>query len=74
MVFFNDERTTLKGLPSAFRAEVFRDPTTVLVIEADERVPYQTLITIYNMAREAGVQKVALATGILGDRGGGEGL
>lgn len=68
MVFFNDERTTLDGLPLAFRNQVFQDPAAVLVIEADERVPYSTLITVYNMAREAGVQKVALATGILGDK------
>lgn len=70
MVFFNDERTTLDGLPLAFRDQVFQDPSAVLVIAADERVPYRTLMTVYNMAREAGVQKVALATGILGDRGG----
>ena len=70
MVFFNDERTTLDGLPSAFREEVFQDPSAVLVIEADERVPYRTLINIYNMAHEAGIEKVALATGILGDHSG----
>jgi biopolymer transport protein ExbD len=72
MVFFNDERTTLDGLPLAFREQVFQDPSAVLVIEADERVPYRILIQVYNMAREAGVQKVALATGILGDREGVE--
>jgi biopolymer transport protein ExbD len=70
MVFFNDERTALEGLPLAFREQVFQDPSAVLMIAADERVPYSTLMTVYNMAREAGVQKVALATGILGDRGG----
>lgn len=72
MVFFNDERTTLDGLPLAFRERVFQDPSAVLVIAADERVPYSTLMTVYNMAREAGVQKVALATDIYGDRGAPE--
>lgn len=66
MVFFNDERTTLDGLPLAFRDQVFKDPSVVLVVAADERVPYSTLMTVYNMAREAGVQKVALATDIYG--------
>ena len=68
MIFFNDERTTLNGLPLAFRERVFEDPSAVLVIAADERVPYRTLMTVYNMAREAGVKKVAFATDILGDR------
>lgn len=65
MVFFNDERTTLQGLPSAFRRRAFEEPDTVLIIEADRQVPYEDLLRIYSMAQEAGISTVALAAGIL---------
>lgn len=70
LVFFNDERTTLNGLRSAFAQAAFEDADAVLVVEADGRVPHRTVVSIYNMAIEAGLREVAVVTRVSG--GGGE--
>jgi len=62
MIFFNDERTTLEGLPAVFAQATYEDPEAQLIIEADERVQHGTLVEIYNMALETGIRKVTLAT------------
>ncbi len=62
MVFFNDERTTLNGLASAFSQAHHQDPDGTLIIEADGRVSHDTLVGIYNMAIEVGIKEVVLAT------------
>ena len=62
LIFYNDERTTLEGLGSAFAQTAYAHPDTALVIEADERVRHSTLIEIYNMAMQAGIKQIALAT------------
>jgi biopolymer transport protein ExbD len=62
IILFNDERTTLEGLPADFAQVRYENPGAVLLIEADERVPFSTLVRIYNMALEAEIREVALAT------------
>ena len=62
MVFFNDERTTLEDLSSAFAQAAHEHPGAMLVIEADSRVAHGTIMALYNMARAAGLQQVSLAT------------
>jgi biopolymer transport protein ExbD len=62
MVFFNDERTTLEGLESAFSQAAFEKPDAALVIEADGQVRHSTIVRIYNMAMAAGIRKVVMAT------------
>jgi len=62
MVFFNDERTTIDGLQSAFAQMAFESPDTPLIIEADGQVRNATIVRIYNMAMAVGVRKVLLAT------------
>lgn len=61
MVFFNDERTPLDGLGPAFARAVHEQPDCELLIEADDRVRYASLVQIFNMAREAGIRDVTLA-------------
>jgi len=65
LVFFNDERTTLEGLGPAFKQSVHDRSEASLLIEADGRVRHEVLIRIYNLAREAGIQDVVLASRIL---------
>ncbi len=62
MVFFNDERTTLEGLAQAFSQAAHSKPDSALIIEADGRVRHERLVRIYNMAMQAGIRRVALAT------------
>lgn len=68
MVFFNDERTTLDGLTGIFRQAVHENPDARLLIEADNRVDHAMMVRIYNMAAEAGIRKVTLATRPQGPR------
>ncbi|MCX6998470.1 MAG: biopolymer transporter ExbD [Kiritimatiellaeota bacterium] len=62
MVFFNDERTTLEDLSSAFAQAAHEHPGAMLVIEADSRVAHGTIMALYSMARAAGLPQVSLAT------------
>jgi biopolymer transport protein ExbD len=67
IVYFDDERfiaaeaEQMRGLRSAFSARVRRRPEEDLVIQADRRVPYGTVVDIMNMALEAGVPRVNIA-------------
>jgi len=61
LVFFNDERTTLEGLASAFERSAHERADATLLIQADGRVRHESLIRIYNMARSAGILDVVLA-------------
>jgi len=62
LVFFNDERTTLEGLASAFAQAAHQYPGVPLLIEADGRTPNSTIIEVLNMAMRAGIRNAALAT------------
>ena len=61
-VFFNDERMALDDLRTAFAQARHDQPGATLVIEADTRVSAGTLVTLYNMARAAGIQQVLVAS------------
>ena len=62
LFFFNDERSTLDGLATAFRNTVRDQKTTAITIEADVRVPYGVILRVMNMATSAGLQHINLAT------------
>ena len=66
LVFFNDERVSLDALSAAFARSVSGKSPMPLLIEADGRVRYQTLVDIYNMATTAGFREVVLATRLPG--------
>lgn len=62
LIFFNDERTPLEGLASAFAQAAHEKPQRPLLIEADSRVRHGTLVQIYNMAATVGIREIVLAT------------
>ena len=62
MVFFNDERMPIEGLAFAFSQAAHRNQDLVLIIEADVRVPYGTIIRVMNMATAARIRHVNLST------------
>ena len=62
LIFVDDERTTLAGLEAALARAVHRNPNAPLLIEADARVAYESLVRVYNLARQQGVQDVVRAT------------
>lgn len=68
MVFFNDELTTLDGLAPAIARAAHAEKDTSILIQADSSIDYGTLIGIFNMAADAGIEDVTLASGIAPDR------
>lgn len=61
LVFFNDERLPLDALGNAFRSALGKNQSMQLTIEADLRVPYDTIIRVLNMATAAGVSNIYLS-------------
>lgn len=61
-VFFNDEWMPLEELAFAFKRAAHRKEQPSLVIEADARVPYGAVVEVINMAAEARILHVDLAT------------
>jgi len=67
IVFFDDERFLVneeaqrKKLKRAFAARMGEHPEADLVIQADERVAYGSVVEIMNMALDVGIRRVNLA-------------
>jgi biopolymer transport protein ExbD len=63
MVFFRDELVPVEALHKAFleATKEYPDFKNVLVIEADGRVPYATVVRVMNIATSAGFKEVNLA-------------
>jgi len=68
IVFFHDERYVmtdekqLERLQQAMRSRWRQNPESGLVIESDKKVPQGALITLFEMARRAGIRTVDVAT------------
>ena len=61
LLFFNDERVTFDELKSALVKAVSDGDKHTLLIEADAKVQFESLVNIYNLASEHGIQEVVLA-------------
>ncbi len=62
LIFLNDERTTLAALDAALARALHRKPGATLLIEADARVPFASLVRVYNIALQQGMTDIVLAT------------
>lgn len=61
LAFYNDERVPLDSLADALRLSAGKHNSLQLAIEADLRVPYDTIIRVLNMAAAAGVSNIFLS-------------
>jgi len=62
--FFGDQRVNWTILSDRLREAATNYPDGELIIEADESLTHRTLTGIYNLAVDAGWQKIVLATRI----------
>lgn len=62
VVFFNDRRISIDDLPNAFEQFHFEHPDTLLVIEADQKVPHGLFMRVHQQAVNAGIRDIAGAT------------
>lgn len=61
LIFYNDERMSFDSLGNALCLSAGRNNSLPLTIEADLRVPYDTIIRVLNMAATAGVSNIFLS-------------
>ena len=62
LLFFNDERVDLEKLKAGLEETARRFPGIRVVIKSDQRVSYERLVQILDLAKSAGVHHVLLAT------------
>jgi biopolymer transport protein ExbD len=62
LIFFNDERTDLVKLKAGLEAAVRKFPGLRFVVKADQRVSYERLVQILDIAKATGIQNVLMAT------------
>lgn len=61
-VYFNNERIALKGLKRRIRRTMRKSPLGTLIIKADTNSRHGSVVEVMNIARQAGVEKIAIAT------------
>ena len=62
--YFNDERLDSNRLGAAMKTEALRNPGVPLIIEADQEVGHGKVVEAGNLAMEAGIQEISIATSI----------
>jgi biopolymer transport protein ExbD len=62
LIFFNDERVDLAKLKAGLEETARRFPGVRVVVKSDQRVSYERLMHILDLAKTAGVHHVLLAT------------
>lgn len=60
--FFDDRQMDRNGLAVELRESLARDASGTLLIEADTRLSYQSVMRVYTLAVEAGWKNIVLAT------------
>jgi biopolymer transport protein ExbD len=61
-LLFKSARTTVENLKAALVREVSVNPNTRVTLAADSKLPYQQVINVLDVIKQAGITKVALAT------------
>ena len=61
-VFLNAKQSDLKSVEAAMRAVVKSSPTTSVIIKGDQNIEYKRVVTVMDMAKQAGLTKVSLGT------------
>jgi biopolymer transport protein ExbD len=62
--YFNDERLDAERLGMAMKQEAIQNPGVPLIIEADKDVAHGKVVEAWNLAMQAGIREVSIATGI----------
>lgn len=61
-VFLRRDRISLKDLPGALAAWRSAGATELVIIQADQRVRYDRIVAVMDAVKQAGLDKIALAT------------
>lgn len=61
-VFVDREPVDMEGLSSILKRTALSDPATLVVIKADLEVGHGRVVTLMDLARQAGLNRLAIAT------------
>ncbi|MEW6534230.1 MAG: biopolymer transporter ExbD [Candidatus Auribacterota bacterium] len=61
-LFFNNERVTFEGLQRRLRSMARKNKDGMLIIKADANTRHGRVVDIMNSARQAGIERMAIAT------------
>ena len=59
-ILMNEKSVTLEQLEQRMIAKLSHNPDTVVVVEADKQLPYESVIKVLDTAKKAGAHKLAL--------------
>lgn len=61
-VYVDDDPVDWKGLRSAFKAASASNPSTLVIVKADENVDHGRVVAVMDLARSYGLTRLAIAT------------
>ena len=61
-IYFNDKPLAIDHLKSQLKSALKRSRKPTLVLRADERVPHGLVVKVMDIARQAGVKRLVVAT------------
>jgi biopolymer transport protein ExbD/biopolymer transport protein TolR len=62
VVYVDKRPVDLDGLKAVFSARAAADPSTMVIIEADTNVEHGRVVGVMDLARSAGLERLAIAT------------
>ena len=62
LIFFDGRKVNLEGLNFGLDLILSKGRNPLLIIKADEKVPYTQVMKIMALARKAGIKRIGLAT------------
>jgi biopolymer transport protein ExbD len=72
-VYLDEQPVDLATLRQVFRERAAKDPTTLVVIKADEGVSHGRVVAVMDQAKSYGLSRLAIATEAEGDEDEGTG-
>lgn len=61
-IFLNAKPSDLSSVEKAMKAAAAKNSTTPVIIKGDENIEYKRIVAVMDMAKQAGLPKVALGT------------
>lgn len=62
ILFLDNQRVSWEEFPQVLHSKVLKTESPILIIRADEKSMHGRIIRIMDIARETGIEKVAIAT------------
>ena len=61
-IYFQGKKVELEELPSLLKAAIVNKKNTILLINADEKASHGRVVSVLDMAKALGIERLAIAT------------